>query len=707
MSCLTLNSKETTLVFEYSKTTIPRILYWGRCLDKHVRCEHLSFIRQTPLFQAGLDEPYPLNIFPEQGRGFKGRPALIGHGKQEDWVNNFTLRKSKITKSDVTFILEDVNACLEVTLEFHLDQDSSILTQRSAIKNLGNKPYQVNHCAASVIPVPGNCEELLTFHGCWTGEFMTDRHDFLPGIRMFENRTGRTSHESFPGIISGSKGFNNTKGFVTGTHLGWSGNHFVLAERIPDGFKQFQIGELITPGEIILKTGEVYQSPWGYTGFSYHGLNGLSHRFHTYFRNQIEPEQVQSKPRPVQFNSWEAVYFDHNLNQLRRLAKKAADLGIERFVLDDGWFHKRCDDTRALGDWFPDKSKYPDGLTPLIEFVKDCGLAFGLWVEPEMINFDSDLYRKHPDWVMSVAGIELQTGRHQLVLDISKQEVFNYLYDRLSTLLSENEISYLKWDMNRVFTSAASLGRPAFHQYVITLYKLIDQVRDRYPNVEIETCASGGARIDFEILKRTHRFWTSDSNDPLQRQNIQKGASLFFPSEVIGSHIGPATCHTSGRKTTMGFRAMTSLFYHFGCEMDLLTLTKEEENELKHYIAIHKQYRNLFHTGRYLRLDMGDDLRNGYGCVAEDKSEALFCVVQMETPGQNDNSQILLEGLNENYIYQLKLLEPLPKSISDRLANPVSFFKGIELPGHVLMNHGITLSMPWPLTGVLIEVKQI
>jgi len=707
MSYIRLESNVTSLVLDVSSGRIPRIIYWGSRLNEHVNFEQLAAIHEKPVLQAGLDTPYRMNAFPEQGIGFKGRPALIGHRNQKNWSNLFEIKNTDHDKSAAKIVLEDKNANLELILELQLEPNSDVLAQRTCIKNLSSTPYQIDHCAGAVIQLPEYFEELLTFHGCWTGEFKTEKQRLLPGISSFENRTGRTSHESFPGIIAGTKGFAENSGPVIGVHLGWSGNHSVLVEQLPDGCKQVQVGELITPGEIVLEKDKTYQSPWAYSGYSHSGLNGLSEKFHTYVRNQIIPDQVISKPRPVQFNSWEAVYFDHDIDQLKSLASKAAKLGVERFVLDDGWFHKRGDDSRALGDWWPDETKYPQGLSPLVDHVKSQGMEFGLWVEPEMVNPDSELFKTHPDWVLSIEGIPLQTSRNQLVLNLCNSEVFTYLYKRLDSLLAEYDIRYLKWDMNRTFTSAGNQGNPAYHNQTHALYNLLDKLRSNYPDVELETCASGGGRVDYEILKRTHRFWASDSNDPLQRQKIQKGASLFFPPEITGSHIGPAECHTSGRTTTLAFRAMSSLFYHFGCEFDLNELNSTEEVELIEYIKIHKKYRTLFHQGRYVRLDLDVSLRNGFGSISKDQSMALFCITQMDAPQHNDNSAIRFAGLSEQKTYRLKLLQPLDKSITGRMANTKSWVEGMELPGNVLMEHGIKLFTPWPQTSILVELVEV
>ncbi|MDA8870995.1 alpha-galactosidase, partial [Rhizobiaceae bacterium] len=308
----------------------------------------------------------------------------------------------------------------------------------------------------------------------------------------------------------------------------------------------------------------------------------MSQRFHAHVRANIVDWPDPAKPRPVTVNTWEALYFDHDHDKLKRLADAAVKVGAERYVLDDGWFggrdQSRDDDSSSLGDWYADPRKYPDGLGPVVDHVVDvCGMEFGLWVEPEMVNPNSDLYRAHPDWVLALDPYPRILSRNQLVLDLTNEDVSAYLYERLSSLLGEYRISYLKWDMNRdLVLPGDRKGQAAVHRQTTALYALIDRIRAEFPHVEIESCASGGGRIDYEILKRTHRFWTSDSNDAVERARIQHGFTHFLPPEVMGSHVGPAWCHTSGRGFHPDFRALVASYGHMGLELDLTKVSDEE-----------------------------------------------------------------------------------------------------------------------------------
>ena len=298
------------------------------------------------------------------------------------------------------------------------------------------------------------------------------------------------------------------------------------------------------------------------------GLGAASRQFHAVVRSS---PAHRDRPRPVVLNTWEAVYFDHDFDTLTRLAERAAAVGVERFVLDDGWFGGRRDDTPGLGDWWVSPDAHPDGLAPLIERVRALGMEFGIWVEPEMVNPDSDLYRAHPDWALADPGYEPVLGRHQLVLDLAIPAAFDEILGRLDALLGDHDIAFVKWDMNRDHVQATGAdGRAGTHAQTLALYRLLDELRRRHPDVEFESCSSGGARIDLGILQRTERVWTSDCNDALERQTIQRYASTLIPPEVIGAHVGPPTAHTTGRTQSLAFRAATALFGHFGIEWNLL-----------------------------------------------------------------------------------------------------------------------------------------
>ena len=440
--------------------------------------------------------------------------------------------------------LDDV-AGLALTTEISV---GDVLGVRATLTNVGDRRYSLDALTVS-LPVPDCADELLRFEGRWAREFHPVRSRWDHGAVVSEHLRGRTSHEHPALLFAGTSGFGEWVGEVHGVHLAWSGNHTMLAERLADGRRYVQAGELLHPGEVVLEPGESYATPEVIAVYSSEGLTPATWGFHRAVRRS--PSHPTS-PRPVLLNTWEAVYFRHDHETLRELADVAASMGIERFVLDDGWFGSRRDDTSGLGDWVVSADVYPEGLAPLIEHVTGLGMEFGIWVEPEMVNPDSELYRAHPDWALTTDGYEPVLGRDQLVLDLGRPEAFAHVLGHLDALLADHDIACVKWDMNRDHAQGSgATGAPGTHDQTLALYALLDELRRRHPDVEFESCASGGGRIDHEILRRVERVWTSDCNDALERQTIQRGASMLIPPEVMGAHIGPTRAHTTGRVHTL------------------------------------------------------------------------------------------------------------------------------------------------------------
>ena len=419
---------------------------------------------------------------------------------------------------------------------------------------------------------------------------------------------------------------------------------------------------------------------------------------------------MRAKPRPVHYNTWEAVYFDHDVAKLRELATRAADIGVERFVLDDGWFGGRRHDRAGLGDWTVSADVYPDGLKPLVDHVTSLGMEFGLWFEPEMVNPDSELYRAHPDWVLGVEGVDQVPYRSQLALDISRTEVADYIFHAIDAVLRDHDISYIKWDMNRDLShpGGASGNAKAFAQ-VNAVYALLDRVRAAHPDVEIESCSSGGARADMGALAHSDRVWTSDSNDALDRQYIQRGASFFLPPEVMGCHVGPARCHVSGRRLSMDMRAATALMGHMGLELNLLTERQGDLDTLKSAITLHKRHRALLHDGDLVRIDTAPQIIAS-GVVARDRSEALYSVAYVLSDPQVLPERLRFAGLDPDRNYLVKLIWP---TIWQAIKGPSAIEKlglnqeSATLSGAALMHGGLQLPHAHPETCLLFYVDAI
>ena len=667
----------------------PQLDYWGPTLPEggERRLDPRLLERAVP--HGMLDTGEAFDMFPQASFGFTGVPALQFSRPSGGFISQLAHVRTEVRPQALDLVLEDEAAGLEATLSLTMDAETGVVGFRTRLRNRGPEPLDLDWISPVALAAPEG--EILSFGGRWAREFTQHRFTLANGLWATEARTGRTSHHSPPFLVVGAAGFDEHHGEVLGLHLAWSGDHRLMAERLRDGRLQVQAGELFWPGEMRLAAGEVYETPVLYAARSDAGLNGLSARLHPFVRDRILLKRLSRRPRPVHFNTWEAVYFRHDLPELKSLADQAAAVGAERFVLDDGWFRGRKDDTAGLGDWTPDPAKYPDGLTPLIEHVRALGLEFGLWVEPEMANADSDLLRAHPDWVLGEAGRVQPLGRGQYVLDLTRPEVAEAIFTQLDRLLSGAPISYLKWDMNRDLTHPASGGRPASHAQTRAVYGLIDRLRDAWPGLEIESCASGGGRADYEILRRTERLWTSDCNDPFERQSIQRAFSIFFPPEVMGAHVGPADSHTTARTTSLELRAMTALFGHMGIEADIRRFAPFELEALRAALALHKRLRPLLHSGRLVRQAAPDPGASAFAVVGED--EALVSLAQLETPRAAGAMSLRIEGLAADALHEVRLVNP-PRHPRASMKQATALARGepVQATGQWMARAG--LSMP-------------
>lgn len=424
-------------------------------------------------------------------------------------------------------------------------------------------------------------------------------------------------------------------------------------EQLADSGAVLGGGELLEPGEIRLQVGESYQSPWVYFGTCDGGLDGLSDRFHRMLRAR---SGHPATPRPVTLNIWEAVYFDQSAERLLELADKAAAVGVERFVVDDGWFRHRRSDNAGLGDWYVDEGVWPHGLHPLVERVREHGMQFGLWFEPEMVNPDSDLARAHPDWILADPARLPAEKRNQQVLDVARPEAYAYLLERISALVGEYGIDYIKWDHNRDLAEPVHGGVPGAHAQTAAVYRLLDELRGRFPALEIESCSSGGARVDLGILERTDRVWGSDDIDPVERQSIQRWTSLLIPYELIGAHVGSSPAHVTGRASELSFRAATALFGHAGVEADITGWDKDDVRRLTAWIGVYKRLRPLLHSGSVVRVDHPDPAAWVHGVVAADRAHAVYAYVQLQTSAYEKGAAMRFAGLDPDVDYSLTVL---------------------------------------------------
>ena len=688
-----LHSRNCSLVID-CRGNAPAILYWGSRLSEATSPDMLSLLATRQELQACQAQEALITLSPEAATGFMGSPGVQMHRSGRQWAIYAKTKSVNLVDNQLTIISQCHGAEIQLTHCLALDESTDVLTATTEITNNGSSALWLDRCDAPCIPVPMHYNKILGFTGRWANEFQQVSIDRFPGAYVRENRSGRTSHDSFPGVVVHTEDTNESSGSAYGLHLGWSGNHQLRIEEQHTGQAYAQLGELFFPGEMSLEPGEKYCSPTLYGTSTAHGFSAISESFHGYVRASLTDKRVRNKVRPVHFNTWEAVYFDLSYDRLCELADVAAEVGAERFVLDDGWFKNRKSDKAGLGDWFVDNTVFEDGLGPLIDHVKAKNMEFGLWVEPEMVNPDSDLYRAHSDWVLNADPAPLILSRNQLVLDLTRTEVQTYLFERLDALLTEYSISYLKWDMNRaVYQPNNQGGRAVGHYQTNALYTLLGRLRAAHPAVEIESCSSGGGRADFGILGFTDRIWTSDSNDALDRLRIQKGFSMFFPAEVMGAHIGPGVCHITGRILSMETRAGVAMFGHMGIEANLLEMDDDQTETLKAGVALHKKHRQLIHSGNLVRLNTQSN-ENGFGIIAQDGGEALFSYTQLDSLSHSVGGRLQFIGLDSNCLYQVSIVWPQePKSYSTSILDVIN---GSVISGEALTKAGIQLPIMHP-----------
>lgn len=656
---------------------------------------------------ASVDTPVLLRLIPQQSDGWAGRPGIAG-----DRDGRFPhLRLELVRPADVEshgesggslrFEAQDAEAEVSVRTEMRMER-SGVVRIRHRVFNDGPGVYTLESVAC-MLPTGDWATEVLDFTGRWSGERIPQRGPLRHGMTVRESRRGRTGHDATGLLIAGETGFGFNHGDVWAVHAGWSGNHVHYTERLPEHGPVLGAGELLSSGEIRLAPGESYQSPWIYFAWSGEGLDGLAERLHGRLRDR--PNHPRT-PRPVVLNTWEAVYFDHRLEKLSELAERAARIGVERFVLDDGWFTGRRDDTAGLGDWTVDRTVWPEGLHPLVKRVRALDMQVGLWVEPEMVNPDSDLARAHPDWLLTAPGRPAVPHRSQQVLDLARPDAYAHVLAHLDALVGEYELDYLKWDHNRDLLEAVHAGSAGAHAQTLAAYRLLDELRSRHPRLEIESCSSGGARVDYGILERTDRVWVSDTLDPLERQAIQRWTGLLVPPELLGCHIGAADAHTTGRTTALGLRLATALFGHAGIEWDLTACTDTELDQLAAWVRLHKRLRPLLHTGRTVHADHPDPSTWLHGVVSTDRRHAVYSLVQLTSTTDSVPARLRFPGLDPETHYTVSVCPEIavPTGFPPR---PVPWLThgSVHLAGSTLATVGLAAPLLDPAQAVILELR--
>ncbi|RBP97778.1 alpha-galactosidase [Bifidobacterium aemilianum] len=658
---------------------------------------------ETGPYQGQLARP----LLAEHALNSYIRPSLRGqrltaqtYGR--DWSPRFTLT-SVDAQSDCHYAYraQDADAGLELLTEMESLPGGS-LRIRHSLTNTGQGDYLLDGLEVR-LPLADDQTEILDFTGRHEHERTPQRRELADGMWLREGRRGKPNFEGNL-LIVGTPGFDFHHGSIVMVQPAWSGNAVLAVDRSYDQEAGIVAGELLLPGELVLRTGQTYTMPWIVVTASDQGLDQAAQSLHAWERSLPEHPSRQ----PVTLNVWEAVGFDQDFGRLKEIAQRAASIGVERYVLDDGWFHLRRDDYAGLGDWWVAQDVWPQGLKPLADYVHGLGMQFGLWFEPEMVNQDSDLYREHPEWIMQASARTPELQRHQLMLDLSNTQAFDHVFTAMCQVLDECPVDCIKWDHNRALLESGSNqrhGAPAVHQQTQAYYRLLDALRERYPQIEWESCASGGGRIDPGVIEKVKRFWTSDMTDALSRQQIQRWTLQTVAPEYIGAHISQPSSQQSGRTFSLAFRAPTAVFFSFGIEWDISTADSGELEELASWISWYKEHRDFLHSGLVNRFKPADPTVFAYGVIAEDRSRALVAQGQYEESDSDRGSYLRIPGLLDQGQYRLRWTGPEPARAAEEVMDPYGPLGQQLVSGRYLATVGIRIPRCMPETMRLIDIE--
>lgn len=604
------------------------------------------------------------------------------------------------TPDDATtleLVLEDSGIRSTMILSYTIFEQLPVIARNVQFKCDLKDGITLQSAMSGCLDLPDHDYKLMTLSGAWARERHVHTRDLEYGIQAVYSMRGCSSHQHNPFLALMRKNATETSGSVMGFSLVYSGNF--LAQVEVDNYDVTRVLMGIHPNTFTwdLSQGESFQTPEMLLTYSDAGLNGMSQTFHDLFRNNLMRGPWKKQSRPILINNWEATYFNFNEDKILTLAQKAKDIGIELFVLDDGWFGQRNDDTSSLGDWYPNLEKLPEGVTGLAQKVCQLGLQFGIWIEPEMVCKDSQLFREHLDWIFSEAGQKISHSRNQYVLDFSRQEVRDHTFAMIDKLLTEAPISYVKWDMNRSFSQCFSNGRDrsyqgkAQHKYILGVYEFYEKLITRHPDVLFESCASGGARFDPGMLYYAPQGWISDDTDAVERLKIQYGTSMVYPLVSMGSHVSASPNHQLQRRTSLKMRGDVAYFGTFGYELDLTKLPEEDLEEMKTQILFMKQYRNLIQQGTFYRLlSPFEGNYTAWMVVSADRKQALVGYYKTLQTINDSFKRLNLQGLLPQVDYTIS--EVLPTGTAIDPGQPPVFNPTMTCSGAELMSCGLIVS---------------
>ena len=710
-----LRRAHVSLVIDARGGALPRVLHWGADLGALTAADlnalSTALDRQTP--PGTLDAPWQLTTLPDESEGWSGRPGIqlrrAGRLHRPRWA----LDSIHAEGDAIEFTATDPDGALLLTQRIALAAEGLALVDAS-VRHVGEAdaiPVEVEWLEP-ILPVSTTVSHLTTFDGRWTREKRPVTTVFPVGAVSRQSRRGRPGHDAATMLLASEGEPRWQHGRIWASHVAWSGDTTNRTDRITDSATLIGGGELFRPGELVLDPGDEYRAPRVVFAYAEDGMDGIAAQVHTWLRSR--PTHPRSD-RPFTLNTWEAVYFDQDPARLLALAERAAAVGVERFVLDDGWFPGRRDDTTSLGDWVVDEAVWPQGLAPIADRVHELGMQFGLWFEPEMVSIDSDLARAHPDWLLhDPHHLDHDPGlswRTQYVLDLANPDAYAHVLGQISALVADLGIDYIKWDHNRDLVESEHDGIPGTHAQTAAVLHLIGALKERHPGLEIESCSSGGARTDLGILQVTDRVWASDSNDPVERQDIQRWTGLLLPPELVGAHVGPTESHSSARVTALSYRMATSLLGSAGLEWDILACDDDETAAITRFSALYRELRPIVHTGRVVHPELRDPAWRVTGHVAADAASAVIVVSTVASLEDARAERLRIPGLDPQRRYRLRVRDEIgetkmgwvvPPWVTDGMTPA-----GSVLPGSVLGGVGIQLPTLWPCQALVLHLVAV
>ena len=678
-------------------------LYFGKRIPNRKNHDYLVENTYRPVTSYVFDDDYSFSLgnvkqeYPAYGTTDQRRPALDIKQPNGSRITDFKYvshkiyaGKRKLTGLPATYVEDESEATtleinlydelIQVTLclQYTIFENSAAIARSVKFSNDSDQKYQLKTALSLNLDLPDADYEWLQFSGAWGRERHLHKTPLRPGIQAINSARGASSHMQNPFVILKRPFTTEEQGEALGISFVYSGNFLAQAEVDEYSVTRLQIG--IDPFQFswCLKPNETFQTPEAILAYTSEGLNQLSQTFQKLYTTRLARGYWRDKERPILINNWEATYFDFTEEKLLSIAKKAKELGIELFVLDDGWFGERTKETAGLGDWYVNRNRLKNGISGLSRKIHDLGMMFGLWFEPEMVNKDSDLYRKHPDYIIETPKRHASHGRKQYVLDFSRKEVVDNIYEQLVKILDEGEIDYIKWDMNRNITECYSIAYPSeqqgeiMHRYILGVYDLYERLIERYPKILFESCASGGGRFDAGMLYYAPQAWTSDDSDAIERLKIQYGTSFGYPQSMMGAHVSASPNEQLGRNTPLKIRGDVAFFGAFGYELDLDKLSSTELASIKKQIELMKKYRSIFQYGTFYRLKSpfeGNIV--SWMVVSEDKSQAIVGYYKILNDVNCEYRRLCLPGLDADTLYnvQEELGSYLGNFTGDELAN--------------------------------------